>query len=200
MWITASQLVRFLPSVNPYHRPTEQSKAEFLEEKINDLESAIMSLGAERVAAFIAEPLLASGGVIIPPAVIIAAHGKYANAMMCFISDEVVSAFGRLGHWFASEEVFGIQPDIITCAKGLTSGYIPMGACLISERVFAPLVGGVECVAGDYSDDNLQLHKTVGARIDEHCQELGLIVRPALQYVRILAAACHQRKTNKRDV
>ncbi|WOV91885.1 MAG: aminotransferase class III-fold pyridoxal phosphate-dependent enzyme [Candidatus Zeuxoniibacter abyssi] len=68
MWITASQLVRFLPSVNPYHRPTEQSKAEFLEEKINDLESAIMSLGAERVAAFIAEPLLASGGVIIPPA------------------------------------------------------------------------------------------------------------------------------------
>lgn len=98
--------------------------------------------------------------------------------MMCFISDEVVSAFGRLGHWFASEEVFGIQPDIITCAKGLTSGYIPMGACLISERVFAPLVGGVECVAGDYSDDNLQLHKTVGARIDEHCQELGLIVRP----------------------
>lgn len=244
---TASQLVHFLPSVNSYHRPTEQSEAEFLDEKINDLESSIVSLGAERVAAFIAEPFLASGGVIIPPA---GYHRRTWEVCqrhdVLYISDEVVSAFGRLGHWFASEEVFGIQPDIITCAKGLTSGYIPMGACLISERVFSPLVGeggdvfsngytysghpvscaaalknieimekeglmahvrtisphfqnrlqalrelplvgdvrgmglvgGVECVAGDYSDDNLQLHKTVGARIDAHCQALGLIVRP----------------------
>ena len=50
-----------------------------------------------------------------------------------YISDEVVTGFGRLGSWFASEEVFGITPDIITCAKGLTSGYMPMGATIISD-------------------------------------------------------------------
>jgi len=56
-----------------------------------------------------------------------------------YISDEVVTGFGRLGHWFASEEVFGIQPDIITCAKGLTSGYIPMGATIISDKLINAL-------------------------------------------------------------
>jgi adenosylmethionine-8-amino-7-oxononanoate aminotransferase len=58
-----------------------------------------------------------------------------------YISDEVVTAFGRLGHFFASEDVFGIVPDIITCAKGLTSGYQPMGAVLISDRVLSRVSG-----------------------------------------------------------
>ncbi|MEM0944685.1 MAG: aminotransferase class III-fold pyridoxal phosphate-dependent enzyme, partial [Pseudomonadota bacterium] len=58
-----------------------------------------------------------------------------------YISDEVVTAFGRLGHWFASEDVFGIEPDFITCAKGLTSGYLPLGACLISDRVLDRMTG-----------------------------------------------------------
>ena len=55
---------------------------------------------------------------------------------MLYISDEVVTGFGRLGHWFASEDVFGITPDIITCAKGLTSGYLPMGAMILSDRLW----------------------------------------------------------------
>ena len=58
-----------------------------------------------------------------------------------YISDEVVTAFGRLGHWFASKDVFGIEPDLITCAKGLTSGYLPLGACLISDRLMAEITG-----------------------------------------------------------
>jgi len=58
-----------------------------------------------------------------------------------FISDEIVTGFGRLGHWFASKDVFGIEPDLITCAKGLTSGYIPLGACLVSDRLFADVAG-----------------------------------------------------------
>jgi adenosylmethionine-8-amino-7-oxononanoate aminotransferase len=53
-----------------------------------------------------------------------------------YVSDEVVTAFGRLGHWFVSEEVFGIQPDMITTAKGLTSGYLPLAATIISDRMF----------------------------------------------------------------
>jgi adenosylmethionine-8-amino-7-oxononanoate aminotransferase len=52
-----------------------------------------------------------------------------------------VTAFGRLGHWFASKEVFGVEPDLVTCAKGITSGYLPLGACLISDRVFARVTG-----------------------------------------------------------
>ena len=58
---------------------------------------------------------------------------------MLYISDEVVTAFGRLGHWFASEEVFGIVPDIITSAKGLTSGYLPLGAMMISDRLLVEI-------------------------------------------------------------
>ena len=54
---------------------------------------------------------------------------------MLYISDEVVTAFGRLGHFFASEAVFNIVPDIITCAKGITSGYVPLGAFLVSDRL-----------------------------------------------------------------
>jgi putrescine aminotransferase len=53
-----------------------------------------------------------------------------------FIADEVVTAFGRLGHWFASEAEFGVVPDIITCAKGLTSGYLPLGAMIFSDRIW----------------------------------------------------------------
>jgi len=56
-----------------------------------------------------------------------------------FIADEVVTAFGRTGHWFASWDKFGIQPDMITCAKGLTSGYIPLGALIFSDRMWAAM-------------------------------------------------------------
>ena len=90
---------------------------------------------AGRVGAFIAEPILCSGGVVIPPA------GYHARTLehcrrhdILYISDEVVTAFGRLGHWFASGAVFGIEPDMITCAKGLTSAYAPLGACLINDQ------------------------------------------------------------------
>ena len=94
------------------------------------------------MGAFIAEPILASGGVIIPP------PGYHRRCLeicrahdILYISDEVVTGFGRLGHWFASEEVFGIRPDLLTCAKGLTSGYLPLGACLISDRAMERVSG-----------------------------------------------------------
>jgi adenosylmethionine-8-amino-7-oxononanoate aminotransferase len=167
-----------------------------------------------------------------------------------YISDEVVTAFGRLGHMFASEAVFDIVPDIITTAKGLTSGYVPLGAFFISDRLIAeasdngkresifangytysahpaacaaglasldiieregllehvrevgpylqerlqdlndiPIVGDVrgeglmacvECVISQDSKDPLSLDYEVGNRIDQHCHELGLIVRPLI--------------------
>ena len=142
-----SELTHFLPNVNPYIRPESQSIDAFLDEKIADLENAILSFGADRVAAFIAEPILCSGGVIVPP------EGYHKRCLdvchkhdVLYISDEVVTGFGRLGHWFASEEVFDIVPDIITCAKGLTSGYVPMGACILSDKLISD-------VSGDNSKD-----------------------------------------------
>ncbi len=132
----AQDLVRFLPDVNPYHRPEGMSMDAWCDAKVADLESLIAEVGADRIAAFIAEPILCSGGVIVPP------PGYHKRTLeicrandILYISDEVVTGFGRLGHWFASEDVFGIIPDIITCAKGLTSGYLPLGACIISDAV-----------------------------------------------------------------
>ena len=101
-----------------------------------ELEDKILELGPDRVAAFIAEPILASGGVIVPPdGYFKKCHAVCKKHDVLFIADEVVTAFGRLGHYFASEDVFGIVPDMITTAKGLTSGYVPMGALFISDRL-----------------------------------------------------------------
>ena len=137
---TEQDLVRFLPDINPYNRPTGMSIDAWCDEKVIDLEKCIHEAGPENVAAFIAEPILASGGVIIPPE---GYHQKTLEVCqkndVLYISDEVVTGFGRLGHWFASEEVFGIKPDIITCAKGLTSGYMPMGATIISDKLIESL-------------------------------------------------------------
>ena len=169
---------------------------------------------------------------------------------MLYISDEVVTGFGRLGHWFASEDVFDIVPDIILSAKGLTSGYMPLGAVLISDRLIDMLGGSeanigyfasgftysghpvaaaaalknieiierdgilenvrevapyfqarlkeleeidmvgevrgeglmacIECVNSKQTKDPLTLDYEVGKRIDAHCQENGLILRPII--------------------
>ena len=131
-----SRLVHFLPNVNPYLRPDDMSVDAWCDAKVQDLQKAIDSIGADKIGAFIAEPILSSGGVIVPP------DGYHKRTFdicrtndILYISDEVVTGFGRLGHWFASEKVYGIQPDIITCAKGLTSGYLPLGACIISDSM-----------------------------------------------------------------
>ncbi len=136
------RLVRFLPDVNPYRRPNGMSVAEWCDAKVSDLENMIEEVGVDKVGAFIAEPILCSGGVIVPPE----GYHKLTYDLcrkhdILYISDEVVTGFGRLGHWFASEAEFGIKPDIITCAKGLTSAYLPLGACIISDEVMQRMTG-----------------------------------------------------------
>lgn len=133
-------LVHFLSNVNPYIRPDGMSVEDWCDQKIAELEAKIADVGADNIAAFIAEPILASGGVIVPP------DGYQKRTLdvcrahdILYISDEVVTAFGRLGEFFASEKVFGITPDIITCAKGITSGYVPLGAAIISDKLLDDL-------------------------------------------------------------
>ncbi|WP_198674630.1 aspartate aminotransferase family protein [Rhodoferax ferrireducens] len=104
------------------------------------LEEKILAVGPERVAAFIGEPVQGAGGVIIPPATywpeIQRIVDKYG---ILLISDEVICAFGRVGHWFAYEK-FGYKPDLVTFAKGVTSGYIPLGGVMVGNRVAEVLI------------------------------------------------------------
>jgi PLP-dependent transaminase len=109
---------------------------------VAELEDRIESVGAERIAAFIGEPVIGVGGMIPPhddywPRVqeVLRRHG------ILFILDEVVTGFGRTGAWFAAEHWGGLAPDLVVTAKGITSGYFPLGAVLISERVAAMLDG-----------------------------------------------------------
>ncbi len=100
------------------------------------VEDAILTQGADTVAAFIAEPIQAAGGVIIPPPDYLRQVREICRRyQVLFIADEVVTGFGRLGSWFGSRH-YGIQPDMMTMAKGLTSGYMPMGATAVSDAVF----------------------------------------------------------------
>ncbi|MFU8778094.1 MAG: aspartate aminotransferase family protein [Roseovarius sp.] len=104
-------------------------------ERARQLEAKIEELGAHRVAAFIAEPVQGAGGVIIPPdsywPEIQRICDKYG---ILLIADEVICGFGRTGNWFGSQ-TYDIRPDIMTIAKGLSSGYAPIGGSLVSDRV-----------------------------------------------------------------
>jgi len=133
----AHELVIRLASPNPYRRPNGQSVEAFCDSLIDELEGKIAAAGADRIAAYIGEPILASGGVVVPPDGYTTRVAEVCRKHdILYISDEVVTAFGRLGHMFASKEVFGIQPDMITFAKGVTSGYFPLGGVVISSALF----------------------------------------------------------------
>ena len=104
------------------------------------LELKIEELGAQRVAAFIAEPIQGAGGVIIPPETywpeiqrICDRHG------VLLVADEVICGFGRTGHWFGSD-LYGLRPDLMTIAKGLSSGYLPIGGVMVADRVAEVLI------------------------------------------------------------
>jgi putrescine aminotransferase len=104
------------------------------------LEDKILEVGADNVAAFIGEPVQGAGGVIIPPATywpeIQRICDKYG---ILLVSDEVICGFGRTGHWFGCETM-GFRPDLMTFAKGVTSGYVPLGGVMVGDRVANVLI------------------------------------------------------------
>lgn len=250
---TNTEIFHHISDPKPYLRPKGMSVEDWLEFLCKEFEDKILELGANNVAAFIGEPLLASGGVSIPPE---GYHKRFLDICrkhdVLYISDEVVTAWGRLGHYFASEDVFGIVPDIITTAKGITSGYQPLGAVLISDKLIEDitgddmpdsyfsngytysghpvacaaglknieiieregileharevgphmqarlqemkdipiigdvrgigLLGALECdiTSGQDEETVLALDHEIGKRIDAHCHEMGLLVRPMI--------------------
>ena len=128
--------IHHLSSPLSYRRKNNQTIQEFCDELVKEFEDKIIELGSENVAAFIAEPVMASGGCIFPPEGYLKRIWQICKKYdVLYISDEVVTGFGRMGHFFSSEEVFDIVPDIITCAKGITSGYMPLGAVLFSDKL-----------------------------------------------------------------
>ena len=122
----------------------DETSTEFCNRLINHIALLIEQEGADTIAAFIAEPIMGAGGIVVPPddyfprlQALLKAHD------ILLIADEVVCAFGRLGHWFGSP-IMGIQPDMISTAKGLTSGYFPLSAALISNSIWEVLKTGSE--------------------------------------------------------
>ena len=102
------------------------------------LQETIQRIGSGRVAAFFCEPVIGAGGVYPPPpGYLDKARTVCRDAGVLFVADEVITGFGRCGDWFASGR-FGLEPDLITCAKGITSGYIPLGAVIVAPTVWEP--------------------------------------------------------------
>ncbi len=127
----------------PYHFElgmAGESADEFGRRAAGWLEQKILAIGAHKVAAFIAEPVQGAGGVIIPPATYWPEVQRIVDKYgILLISDEVICAFGRLGHWFAYEK-FGYKPDLVTFAKAVTSGYVPLGGVMVGNRVAQVLI------------------------------------------------------------
>jgi L-2,4-diaminobutyrate transaminase len=125
-----------------WERREGESEEELSARLAVELEQLILDEGPETVAAFIAEPVQGAGGVIIPPREY---WTKVQDVLrrhdILLIADEVITGFGRLGRPFAVDE-FGMEPDLVTVAKGITSGYMPLSGCLVSERVWEVLVEG----------------------------------------------------------
>ncbi|MCT8161400.1 aspartate aminotransferase family protein [Pseudoruegeria sp. SHC-113] len=113
----------------------EMSPEEFGLMRARELEEKIAELGEDKIAAFIAEPIQGAGGVIVPPSTYWPEIQRICDAHdILLIADEVICGFGRTGQWFGSQTM-GIRPDIMTIAKGLSSGYAPIGGSLVSDEV-----------------------------------------------------------------
>ncbi len=120
-----------------YRRPEGETEEGMTDRLVKEFEDKIDEVGEDNIAAFFAEPIQASGGVLVPPRDYLGRMKAVCEARgILFVADEVVCGFGRLGHWFASGDEYGVTPDIICCAKGITSGYQPLGAVIFHDRIW----------------------------------------------------------------
>lgn len=129
--------IEFIDEPNWWADGGDQLPEEFGLNRARQLEDKIKQIGPENVAAFIGEPIQGAGGVIIPPATYWPEIQRICDEYgILLIADEVICGFGRTGNWFGSQTL-GIRPDIMTVAKGLSSGYVPIGASIVSDEVAA---------------------------------------------------------------
>lgn len=133
----------YIASPYPYRSEHGNDANALIAASVAALRAKVEALGGpERVAAFFCEPVQGSGGVIVPPKGWLKAMREACRELdILFVADEVITGFGRTGPLFACEAE-GVEPDLMTVAKGLTAGYAPMGALLMSERIYAGIADG----------------------------------------------------------
>lgn len=131
-----------IASPYPYRHPEGNNDAAVIASSVAALEAKVAELGADNVAAFCCEPIQGSGGVIVPPRGWLKAMREACDRLdILMLVDEVITGFGRTGPMFACDEE-GVTPDFLTLAKGLTSGYAPMGAMLMHDRIYQAIADG----------------------------------------------------------
>jgi adenosylmethionine-8-amino-7-oxononanoate aminotransferase len=131
-------------NTNRYHRPPDETEEEFTQFLLDDLEHTINAEGPDTIGMVILEPVQNAGGSFMPPAGYFQGVRELCDRhgiLLC--ADEVITGFGRLGYWFGSER-YDIRPDLVTCAKGLSSAYAAIGAVVASDRVMEPFVEGTQ--------------------------------------------------------
>jgi adenosylmethionine-8-amino-7-oxononanoate aminotransferase len=139
-----SPLQHHIASPFPYRHPKGPDGAAVLTSTVQALEAKVHELGADNVAAFICEPIQGSGGVIVPPPGYLRAMRDTCDRLgILFVVDEVITGFGRTGPMFTCSAE-GVSPDVLTLAKGLTAGYAPMSATIISEALYRGIAGGAD--------------------------------------------------------
>jgi adenosylmethionine-8-amino-7-oxononanoate aminotransferase len=136
-----------IPSHYAYRNPVGDDPQAIIAASLAQLRGKVEEIGADRVAAFYAEPIQGSGGVLVPPDGWMKAMGDLCRELdILFIADEVITGFGRTGPLFASTDD-DIVPDFLTVAKGLTSGYVPMGAVLMRDHIYNTIADGAGAAA-----------------------------------------------------
>jgi adenosylmethionine-8-amino-7-oxononanoate aminotransferase len=132
-----------IPSPYPYRNPAGSDAETVIRTSVEALRAKVNELGRDNVAAFFCEPIQGSGGVIVPPEGWLKAMRDACRELdILFAVDEVITGFGRTGPMFACEAE-GVEPDLMMVAKGLTAGYAPMGAVLISDAIYAGMADGM---------------------------------------------------------
>lgn len=181
------QVRHVTPPYSLWERQPGEDDAAFVARLADELDALIVAEGPETVAAFIAEPVQAAGGVLPPPAGYFPAiQAVLRKHDVLLIADEVVSGFGRLGGWFGSQ-VLGIEPDLMTIAKGVTSAYVPLSGCVVSEQVWKVLAqdGGVFQHGYTYSSHPLAAAAAL-ANLDV-IEQQGLVAQAAARGERLRA-------------
>jgi putrescine aminotransferase len=164
------------PAPHPYSAGSDLSAEAYGEWCIEETARLFESEGPETISAMFVEPVQGAGGVIVPPERYL---GELRNLTrehgILFVADEVITGFGRLGDWFASAK-WSLEPDLITLAKGITSGYLPLGATLVSDEIAESLVGGGSFAHGHTYSGHPTCAAAALANIDE-IERLGLVDR-----------------------
>lgn len=156
-----------IPSHYAYRNPVGEDPQAIIAASVAALRAKVEALGPDRVAAFYAEPIQGSGGVLVPPKGWMKAMREVCRELdILFIADEVITGFGRTGPLFACAED-EIVPDFMTTAKGLTSGYVPMGAVFMSDRVYDVIAdaAGASAVGHGYTYSAHPVSAAVGLEV-----------------------------------